>query len=275
MTIETGNEIQAANFKQTPDGTENIGAKTLSTGLLSQLFTQRSSFTAGEAIDASTTPQTVYLKASDGKVYKTDSDADESTFKFLGIVGNSQNVALDGTALVQTSGVVAGFTGLTAGDRQYISATAGALTTTPVNNQSVEIAVAVSTTEVLIVPSTQGSRHFVGSDSVASGSGDVTNTQTIGFRPQTIIFLVTAADANEEERSWGFWSQGSTYSLQGGNGDASMGAMVLNTSVMSDRFTDGRMDITIENITDTGFDLAYDRDPSVSSEAEVRFVAIG
>ena len=159
--------------------------------------------TAGEAIDASTTPQAVYLKASDGKIWLSDTDADESTFKFVGFVGGSQNVAADASVVVTLGGILAGFTGLTAGDNLYLSATAGTVANSPVANQTKFVALVMSATQIFIVP--QDKKVIRTSNSLADGSGNGSDVVTTGFRPR-LIFLVLSTTCND---------CGSTYSKYG------------------------------------------------------------
>ncbi len=230
----------------------------------------RVQLTAGESIDASSVPQTAYLKASDGKVYLGDTDADESTFKFIGFVGQSQNVSADANVVVTTGGVLGGFSGLTAGDRQYLSATGGSLGTVPISNQGIEVGIAVSTTEIYII--TRGLKVFQGSDTIASGLGDVEQTVTCGFRPRIIHYQLEANDSNEQARAWGVWTEGTTFGFQ----TEGTGNPVVTSKPLTDTFTDGRMDITFVNVTATGFGINYDRQAATwTSGATVRFSIIG
>ena len=230
----------------------------------------RIQLTAGESINAATIPQAVYLKASDGKVFLADTDADESTFKFIGFVGQGQNVSLDDNVVVTTSGMLGGFSGLTAGDRQYLSATAGALGTSPISNQGIEIGFAISATQIYIIQ--RSLKLFTGNDNVSSGTGDVTNVITSGFRPRIIHFQIEASDVNEQNRSWGVWTEGTVFALQ----SEGTGIFTVSTKPLTNTFTDGRMEITFVTITDTGFSITYDRQPTTnSSAATVRFTVIG
>ncbi len=102
------------------------------------------SFTFGESIAVN---DAVYLK-SDGKVYKTDADYnDERIHNFIGFAKESGNA--NDVKLVQTSGVVGGFTGLTIGNRYFLSGTAGAISSSGVTYVFC-IGIAVSSTELLM-----------------------------------------------------------------------------------------------------------------------------
>lgn len=70
--------------------------------------------TFGETIDGSPQPRAVYYKNSDGKVYRTDATYnDERILSFIGFAIEDGNA--NDTKLVQTHGIVGGFSGLTVG----------------------------------------------------------------------------------------------------------------------------------------------------------------
>ena len=76
--------------------------------------------TAGEAL---TVGDVLYIKASDGEVYKADADAEESSIA-CGVAGT---IAADGSYVeVVVDGILAGQTSATSGHRLYVSDTAGA-----------------------------------------------------------------------------------------------------------------------------------------------------
>lgn len=213
--------------------------------------------TAGETIDTSSASKFVYLKASDSKIYLVDSDADESTFKFVGVVAMGTSVSANASVRVITSGIAGGFTGLTAGDRLYPSATAGTAGTTPVDTQAVELGFAVSTTQVFVMPR---SPHIVGGASGSSAStNDETKTVTLGFRPRAIFFLGRVFNAaGEFATGWGFWCDGNTYAFN--EQDDPVSDFVLSTThVVFGNLTNTGMEITILNATSTGFDILYNR----------------
>lgn len=87
----------------------------------------------------------VYLKVSDGKVYKTNAD-DISTLNFVGF---AKTVGASG--VIQTKGVVGGFTSLTVGGIYYLSGGTGTgtiITTAPTNG--IIVGEAISATQILI-----------------------------------------------------------------------------------------------------------------------------
>ena len=137
-------------------------------------------FTAGETIDASSIPQAVYLKESDGKVYKASSTAyGEALFAFIGFVGEAQNLSTNDTAKVRIQGIVDGFTGLTLGGFYYLTDTGGTINTTS-GTKSYKIGRAKSTTELYIEKGRK----------IASGIQTFTSTTTAvitcGFKPARV-----------------------------------------------------------------------------------------
>lgn len=232
------------------------------------------SFTAGEAINASSTPQAVYLKASDGKIYKAIASADESVFKFVGFVAGGQNVAADASVDVTQSGIVSGFSGLTTNAPYFIdNSTAGAITTTPPNTRNIEVGIAVSATEIFLY---SVNRKFARtSSSLSNGTGNGTNTITIGFRPRVIIMMLTTTgnDTQNSHRS-GLWVWS-----EGGNslGMRFYGTTGRDFNSFSDWMPAGYSDLSLSivSITDTSFGIQYQRDSSWTSSYSMQISVLG
>ena len=106
-------------------------------------------FTYGETIAVN---DALYLKASDGKAYKTSASYnDERIYNFIGFAKESG--ALNDVKKVQISGKVEGFSGLTIGSNYYLSETAGAIIlipALPTSNIRFFIGKALSSTELLM-----------------------------------------------------------------------------------------------------------------------------
>lgn len=103
--------------------------------------------TLGETIAGATTPVPAFRKYSDGEYYACDGN-DNTKAAFRGFVVTS---AGDGQAAVLIQhGIVGGFSGLTAGDKYFVSDSVGAVANTPGTNY-IPVGVAVSTTEIRIV----------------------------------------------------------------------------------------------------------------------------
>lgn len=108
--------------------------------------------TTGEAYSAG---DLLYIKASDGRAYKTDADSAESGICEFPLIAAEAATAAAQTKLVYTPGrLVTGLSGLTAGARYYPSSTAGAITSTePAQDLFWRvIGKAISTTELLFCP---------------------------------------------------------------------------------------------------------------------------
>lgn len=99
--------------------------------------------TAGEALSAR---DAVYISTADGKAYKCDAD-DVTKIGFVGFA--QEAAALNAAVNIINSGVATGFSGLTIGAQYFVSATAGAITTTKPTNYKI-VGTAVSATVIRI-----------------------------------------------------------------------------------------------------------------------------
>lgn len=123
---------------------EQINASDLNANFQEALNNYRD-FTYGETIAVN---DALYLKASDGKVYKTDADFnDERIHNFIGFAKEAG--ALNDVKKVQIGGKVSGFSGLTPGVKYYLSNTPGVISSVP-GTYVKKIGLAVSATELLI-----------------------------------------------------------------------------------------------------------------------------
>lgn len=150
--------------------------------------------TTGEAIDASTTPQAVYVRNSDGDILKAIANADtEVMHSYAGFVANSQNLASSAAAIVTTRGVVGGFSSLTRGRIYYLDgSTAGTITLTK-PTRALPVGVAISTTELFIFTSQQKVKQgtLTNIDRDDSGSAGNEDVETdIGFTPRFLYLTV-------------------------------------------------------------------------------------
>lgn len=108
--------------------------------------------TTGEAYSAG---DLLYIKASDGRAYKTDADAAESGICEFPLMAAEASTGAAQTKLAYTPGrLVTGLSGLTAGSRYYPSSTAGAITSTEPSQDLFwrVIGKAISTTELMFAP---------------------------------------------------------------------------------------------------------------------------
>lgn len=138
--------------------------------------------TAGESIAGATLPVPIYNGAAN-KVLICDGN---ETAK-LNFIGFAISTATDTNSIkVQTSGVVAGFAGLTSGAKYYIQDTAGTIGTTP---GTYEVLVGIAATASSLVIKTKkeaiaGILTEVATDTAGSENRD--QVITTGFRPKII-----------------------------------------------------------------------------------------
>jgi len=89
----------------------------------------------------------VYIKSSDGLAYKAQADGTTSEeYDWIGVASAAITAAASGT--IYTQGAIAGgFSALTAGEWQYLSTTAGSISTTGI----VKVGIAISTTQIILL----------------------------------------------------------------------------------------------------------------------------
>uniref|UniRef100_A0A6H1ZBY3 LysM domain-containing protein n=1 Tax=viral metagenome TaxID=1070528 RepID=A0A6H1ZBY3_9ZZZZ len=122
----------------------------------------------------------LYVKASDGKLYKTDADGDESTYSFIGFALDAATGADETVRFAKPGAVVTGASSLTAGSYYYISGTTGSISVTPHATRPAKVAQALSTTSFRVI---EPKFIRLGSQSVTSST---TYAQTTGFYPTRI-----------------------------------------------------------------------------------------
>ena len=216
--IENGQEIEVVY-----DGTDMQLLTPVANGVKNIVL-----YTAGETIDATTKALAVYLKISDGKVYKTDASAwGEEMFRFIGFVLKGENVSADDEVrVIQGEGeVVSGFSGLTINDEQLETDTAGGVDNTG-GTKKYKVARAISATEMVIET---GAKIVDGSYTTTSDVDTLTNTDiaiTLGFKPKRVTCVGNLwAGSNPVTESWNnqhinadvqtsaWWVNGTTYGV--------------------------------------------------------------
>ncbi len=129
----------------------------------------------------------VYLKAADSKLWKTDADADESTYSVVGVIVSGG--AADATVyFVRPGGIITGLSGLTAGSYYFLSGTAAAIAVTPHATRPAKVAQALSTTSLRVVEP----RFVRRGTTTITGTGNT--TITTGFYP--VVVRVSACGAS-------------------------------------------------------------------------------
>lgn len=155
---------------------------------------------AGEAVDGSTTPQAVYISdGTNGKTagafYKTNSQ-DITNVALLPTGFITVNASSVGTSYRIQSGIIPGFTGLTAGASYYTTTSSGAISATPNNGagsptflgSSKFLGKAISTTQ-LLAKSFSLSPVSWGVNSTVLGAGtSLTYNVYTGFRAANVQF---------------------------------------------------------------------------------------
>lgn len=212
-------------------------------------LTQNRSVTAGETINGATTPVPIFQNTTDNEFYACDGN-DTAKLKFLGFaVSNST----DGNAMrAQFGGVVGGFTGLDEGVPYYLSDTVGTIQNTP-GTYSVQVGVAISTTQLLIQPGRRRAAGNGGSLGTASGSLAV----TCGFRPSIIRIRARGASTtfiNTLDFTYvnGAISAVSAHYNEGSSNGTSNSAILYEDDASNDYMT-----FTISGVTSTGFTVEW------------------
>lgn len=153
--------------------------------------TQAKSVTAGATINGATTPVPVYQNKTDNEFYACDAN-DTAAMKFLGFAISN---GTDGTSmLVQFTGIVSGFTGLSEGEKYYVQDAVGTIGTS-IGTYEILVGVAISETELLVM---RGKRRVAGTSNVVDigNDGSVSDVVvTCGFRPSLITVHVYTNDA--------------------------------------------------------------------------------
>lgn len=117
---------------------------------------------AGETISGGTTPQPIFIATSTNKAYL--SQANDTTFdreQFQGFAVTSASA--NGQVLVQTSGVISGFTGLTTGADYYVQDSVGTIGTS-LGTAEVHVGQAISATQLYMTSGT--GLQYLGSQSI-------------------------------------------------------------------------------------------------------------
>jgi hypothetical protein len=250
MPITNGQNADESDFinegekDATPANDAGRVPKNEADGRLSPYFTRNGTIlNCGETLNGATTPVPVYQNKTDNELYACDAN-DTGKLKFIGFVTSDGS---DGNpARFQGAGVVAGFSGLSEGEKYYIQDTAGTLGTTP-GTYEVLVGIAVSTTEILI----QKGKPRAGG--MISQSGTFSSAITTGFRPSVIRLSMFTDSGSSNPRV------GQAVYLNGVLSGATMrsdGTISLDSSLIL--YTGGGVprNVTISSVTDTGFTIA-------------------
>jgi hypothetical protein len=139
----------AASCQVTTDasgGNDAIRKSYMDTQIVSGISQSLGAGTSGEALAIG---DAVYIKASDGRIYKTDTDANESTFSFVGICQTTVGSAGLAVNYSRPSGIATGLSGLTIGSNYYLTGSPGVIGLTS-GARYARIGLALSTTTLLV-----------------------------------------------------------------------------------------------------------------------------
>lgn len=189
----------------------------------------------------------LYVKASDGKVYKAAATADESTYSFVGIALDAAGGAGVTVRYAKPGGIATGLSGLTAGSYYFISDTAGTIAVTP-GTRFAKIGQALTTTTLRVCEP-----KFVRSGTVTI-SGVASTTITTGFYPAFI--RIRAGLAGAVSKISGISLGGSDNNCVFTREDAATGNAGYINKAWQINNADGNRNIgTIDTLTQTGFNL--------------------
>lgn len=173
-------------------------------------------YTAGEAINASTVPQAVYLSSLDGKVYKASVNFTSSTFQFIGFVAKGQNVTTNNSVWVtQGAGaIITGFSGFTTGTELYVSVTGTVTGTIP--STAYKVARAISNSSLTLE---KGKKIIIQSiSSFAQATQSATTTINTWFTPSKVTVVGCGSvnnagntNCNVAEQLTGYWVAGTLF----------------------------------------------------------------
>ena len=212
--------------------------------------------TAGETINGATLPVPVYQNATNSLVYAMGGGG-TTTQNFVGFAVT--NATANGSVLVQQSGIVSGFTGLSGGNNYYVSNATGTISGTP-GTAPFMVGKAVNSTQLAIQ---KQKRRAHG---VLTASVDTTYTLSVGFRA-SVVRVHAASSDSEGLNAEGIWANGlySYVSEQGTNGAANTTPQTGSSFLFNMTNTDGAdaWNATMSTVSTTTFDISLDETGSM------------
>lgn len=150
-------------------------------------YTLNPAYTYGETLAPG---EAVYLKNSDGKIWKASAATQAHVDAFVGIVIVA-GVADDTNQILAPGKIAQGLSSLTAGSNVYLSDTAGALSVSP-GTIPLVVGLAISTTSMLINKSTERVATNLFGD---ASDGDVTISSTVTLTRDMFYNTLTLANS--------------------------------------------------------------------------------
>lgn len=232
-----------------------------------KFVTQAVSVNAGATINGATLPVPVYQNTTDNEYYACDGN-DLTALKFQGFaISNGTN----GTAmLVQTNGIVGGFSALDEGVAYYLSDTAGAIQNTP-GTYPVLVGIAISTTQLLIQ---KGGRYASGGAATSVGSTSGSTVVTCGFRPSKITINGYCASSGWYSSLSFLWVNGVISAIASFYNEASGGESSAIARLYEDNAADF-MEFSITSVTNTGFTIVWTENGTFANPAFFMWSAEG
>ena len=182
----TFNGAVTTNSSTTFNGTTTISAVNYTGQFISIL--------ASTSINTSTSPIPVLISTSTGALVISEADV-ATTTDFLGFA-TSTNVLNGATGTVQISGIVSGFSGLTAGRSYYVQDTRGTIGTT-IGSAELYVGIAYSATQILL-DRKDDAWQYLGASGFTSGGayGAATHADTATVPSNVRYVVVTGNFAN-------------------------------------------------------------------------------
>lgn len=250
VTPDVLDDLPTEDEKAALAGGGDFGTPSATNKYLTEL-TQKPVLTSGATINGASLPVPVYQNKSDNEFYACDGN-DTAAMKFVGFaVSNST----DGNPInVQFTGVVDGFTGLSEGEKYYLSDTVGTISTT-IGTYEVLVGIAISETQLLIQKGRRYGKGVYGDLGTATGS----TTITCGFRPSVIRIRAQVRSSNGQILNTldAVWSNGTIVGLSFGANATSAGYVNSDMKIYEGVASGDYMTFSLDNITDTSFDIVW------------------
>lgn len=223
--------------------------------------------TAGTNINSLTIPQAV-MATSSQRVGLADADSTATgTQDFFGFALKGQNVTNGQSVIVGTTGIIDGFSGLTVGSLQYLSANAGSITETVPSWGAQVVGVAVTDQRVLIMPNNAGTATGTLQYTVTTAAGTQDFFQATGWRPRQIT-MSYSCDPDSTDFAAGVASHNTHLSLVSFGNDTPGGVETFVTTPTCNDSTGsnaGQSTLSIQAVSSGGFTIRITRDSAAGS----------
>ena len=224
-------------------GTNTFSGTTTISGAVDAIG--RINMIAGESINGTATPVPVYASSTDGYVYAEDA-SNKLAQNFVGFVTDS--VSTSSSVLVQTSGIVGWFSGLSSSTQYFAQDIVGSIATST-GTYEIKVGTALSPTKLLIQ---KGRKFATGRVSYSTSSS---TPIVVGFRPSRISVYAVASGPVSSHGFWSEYNGSESVSLNKDNGGNSTVSSQADFWWLSANTSTGQSVGSVSSITDTGFTL--------------------